>query len=182
MGPVIIFSGPPGSGKSTQAKKVARYFGLRYYSAGRLFREIARERGVSLEELSIIASRDPSIDLEIDRRSYEVARKGGVVIDGHLTGWVVDMDNVVKILVVAPLEVRVRRIAMRDNKRLDEALRETVIREYYQVKRFMEYYGFDPYDYSLYDLVVNTEKSSIETVFETIKVFLEKIFKNQTNS
>ena len=86
----IVISGPPGSGKTTQAKKIAEYFGLRYYSAGMIFREIARERGLTLAELSEIASRDPSIDLEIDRRSYEEALKGNVVIDGHLTAWIVN--------------------------------------------------------------------------------------------
>jgi len=64
----IVISGPPGSGKTTQAKLIAEHYGLKYFSAGRIFREIAQQRGLSLEELSIIALRDPSIDLEVDRK------------------------------------------------------------------------------------------------------------------
>ncbi len=173
----IVISGPPGSGKTTQAKKIAEYFGLRYYSAGMIFREIARERGLTLAELSEIASRDPSIDLEIDRRSYEEALKGNVVIDGHLTAWIVNELADIRIYVTAPLHVRIKRIALRDNKSIHEAMTETIIREYLQEKRFLEYYGIEIFDTSIFDLIINTENMSPEETFEIIKAFIEKFLK-----
>ncbi|MCD6488153.1 MAG: AAA family ATPase [Desulfurococcales archaeon] len=175
--PVIVVSGPPGGGKTTQAKKIAEYYNLRYHSAGSIFRGIAREKGISIEELSLIALRDPSIDIEIDRRSYEEALKRDLVLDGHLTAWIVSEIADVRILVTAPLSVRVHRIAHRDNKSFEDALRETITREYTQYKRFVEYYGIDPLDYTIFDIIVNTEKLGPEEAFEVIRRGIEKILK-----
>lgn len=167
-GPVIAFSGPPGSGKTTYSRRLAEEMGLRYVSAGSIFRRIARERGLTLEELSVVASRDPSIDLEIDRITLEEALKGKVVLDGHLTAWIVRYIADFKIYITAPLMVRVRRIAERDGIPLHRALRETVVREWSQKVRYMEYYGLDVSDVSWFDLVVNTEKLGVEEAYSII--------------
>ncbi|MET1159423.1 MAG: (d)CMP kinase [Thermoprotei archaeon] len=176
---VIAISGPPGSGKTTQAKLIAKYFGLEYYSAGNIFREIARKRGLSLEELSRIALEDPSIDLEIDRRTYEIAStRDNIVLDGHLVAWIVSDIADYKVYLTAPLPIRVKRIAQRDGISLEKAMRETIIREYYEKMRFIKYYGINVDDLSIFDLVIRVDKLGIEEVFETIKVFLEKSLKS----
>jgi cytidylate kinase len=174
---IIVVSGPPGSGKTTQARRIAEEYGLKYYSAGSIFREIARERGLSLEELSIIAARDPTIDIEIDRRSRMAAEQDNIVIDGHLTAWILADKADLKILVTAPLMTRIRRIALRDNKSLQDAFRETIVREYLQWTRFIKYYGLDTGYTGFFDLVVNTEKADPDTVFSIIKSRIEKLLK-----
>lgn len=174
---VIVVSGPPGSGKTTQAKLIAEYYGLKYYSAGMIFRKIAKDRGVSLEELSRIAAKDPSIDLEIDSRSLDIAKKGNVVIDGHLTAWIVSEYADLKILITAPLLIRIKRIAQRDKIPFSKAIRETINREYYQVMRFIEYYGIDPRETNIFDIIVNTEQYTIEETFNIIKKAIDKILK-----
>lgn len=174
---VIVVSGPPGGGKTTQAKKIAKHFSLRYHSAGMIFREIAKSRGLSLEELSIIAAKDPSIDIEIDRRTYEEALRGNVVLDGHLTAWIVSDIADIKIYVTAPLHTRIKRIAERDKIDLGKAMRETIIREYIQKKRFVEYYGIDIDDLSIFDLIINTENIDVSETFEVIKKLIEKFLK-----
>ncbi|MEM4018475.1 MAG: AAA family ATPase, partial [Sulfolobales archaeon] len=87
-GLVVAISGKPGSGKTTLAKNIARELNLRYVSMGQIFRDIATKRMISLEELSRIAEEDPSIDYLIDSTAIEEAKKGCVVLDGHLTGWI----------------------------------------------------------------------------------------------
>ncbi len=174
---VIVISGPAGSGKTTYALKLAEKYGLRYFSAGQLFRKIARERGLTLSELSKIAEKDYSIDLEIDRRTLEEALKGNIVIDGHLTAWVVKEVADLRIYVTAPLMVRVRRIAERDGISLREAFYETVTREFSQRRRFLEIYGVDVANISWFDLVINTEKFSIEETFAIIDKVASKILR-----
>jgi cytidylate kinase len=174
---VIVVSGPPGSGKTTQARRIAEYYSLRYYSAGMIFREIARERGLSLEELSIVAARDPSIDLEIDRRSFEEALKGDVVLDGHLTAWIVHDIADIRIYVTAPLSIRIKRIAERDNIDFYRAMRETIIREHTQRLRFMKYYGIDTDDLSIFDLIIDTRRLNVDETFHIIREFIEKFLK-----
>ncbi len=174
---VIVISGPPGSGKTTQAKKIAEKYGLRYYSAGKIFREIAEERGLTIDELTLIAARDPSIDIEIDKRSYEEALKGDVVLDGHLTAWIVKDIADLRIYLYAPLPIRVERIAVRDGIGFEKAFRETILREHVQWKRFIEYYGIDVYDLSIFDLVIDVSRIGIEEVYETITNYIEKNLK-----
>jgi len=169
----VVISGPPGSGKTTQAKLVAEYFKLRYFSAGRIFREIAIRRGVGVEELSMVASRDPSIDIEVDRRTFEVAREDNIVIDAHLGAWIVSDLVDVRVYVTAPFTLRVLRIAARDNVPVDRALRETLIREVTQKKRFKEFYGIDIDDLSIFDVVVNTKNIDAKKAFEILKRVIE---------
>ena len=169
---VIAISGPPGSGKTTYATRLAKEFNLRYYSAGRIFRELAESKGMSLRELSKLAEEDPRIDLEIDKRTLEEALRGNVVIEGHLVAWVVKDIADVKIYVTAPLTERVRRIASREGRDLAEVLEETLIREYSQARRFYQYYGIDVRDLSIYDLVIDTSKLSVEETYALLRAFI----------
>lgn len=173
---VIAVSGPPGGGKTTQAVKLAKKLKLEYHSAGSIFRAIASERGVSLEELSVQAMKTPEIDLEIDRRSIKLSKENAV-LDGHLTAWVLKDLADVRILVTAPLLTRAMRISIRDGKKLEDSLRETIIREYSQLRRFIEYYGIDPRDTEVFDLTINTDKLSPEDTESIVGIAVEKLLK-----
>ena len=48
--------------------------------------EIAKEEGVSLEELS--RTRGDDVDHMTDKRTFRKGLEGGIVIDGRITGWV----------------------------------------------------------------------------------------------
>ena len=171
----IVVSGPPGSGKTTQAKKIAERYGLSYFSAGAIFRRVAQEKGLSLEELSILAMHDPRIDLEIDRATLEAAKEDNIVIDGHLAAWIVADLVDLRIYMTAPLPLRVMRIAGRDGVSLEKALFETLIREYTQRKRFLEYYGLDVTDTSIFDIVINTKKIGPEEAFNMVAPVIERL-------
>ncbi len=172
---IIAISGPAGSGKTTYAKILAERLGLRYFSAGNIFREIAKSKGLTLEELSRIAEKDPSIDLEIDRKTLEEASKGDIIVEGHLVAWVVKDIADVKIYVKAPLTERVKRIAARENRSIEEVLHETVNRENSQRKRFYEYYGIDIRDLSIFDLIIDTSRLSINDIVELIENFVKRL-------
>jgi len=120
-----------------------------------VFRQIAKERGMTLDEFSKYAELHPSTDRMIDRRTADAAKEGNVLIDGRLAGWMAKKADV-KILLTAPLEVRAKRIARREGRRYREVLKETMIRERSEAKRFKKFYGIDVKDYSIFDLVLNT--------------------------
>ncbi len=155
-GPIIVVSGPPGSGKSTIAYRLSGELGLRYLSTGSIFREIARSMGVSLVELSRMAERDPSIDLLIDKRTIEEASRGRVVIDSHLAAWLIHDRADYLIYTKAPLPVRARRVAERDGIPVWRAYEEVLAREYSQWRRYKKYYGIDVLDLSIFHLVIDT--------------------------
>lgn len=148
-------AGPHGSGRSTQARFIAESFDLRYISAGMIFRERAEELGLSLEEMSRKAAVDRDFDNYLDARTKEESRRGGVVIDATLSGWMAE-DPDLRIYLSCPLDERVRRIAEREDRALEEVDRETRFREENELRRFREGYGVDLEDLCVYDLVVNT--------------------------
>jgi len=164
---VITISGPPGSGKSTVARRVASQLGLRYISAGQLFREIAESKGVNVVELNRRAEHDYSIDRQVDDRSILEAKKGNAVIEGHLTGWIVENADL-KIYLNAPLEVRASRIAQRESIPLGEAIKETLEREVIEKERFKKIYGLNLDQLSNFDIVINTSLYDLDDLIEII--------------
>jgi len=172
---VVAVSGTPGSGKTTYAKFIANRYGLRYVSGGAIFREVALRRGLSLLELHRVAEELDEIDLAIEERLLREALRGGVVIDAHLAIWVLRNVAHVKLMFDAPLEVRARRVALRDSKSFREALEEIVERERSNQERARKYYGIDVRDYSVADLVINTGLLGEESVKAILEVYFERL-------
>jgi len=171
---VITISGLHGSGRSTQAKLLAEAFNLRYVSAGQLFRDIARERGVAVHMLSLQLISDPTIDYMIDERTKREAEKGNVVIEGDLSSVMAGSLADVKIFLKASDEVRFKRIAKREGVSIEEAIRITSEREDRDRRRFKRFYGIDPFDPSLYHIVLDTSMLTVESTFRILKVCVEE--------
>jgi len=164
---VVTISGLHGSGKSTYAKALAEEFKLRYVSAGRLFRDIAKEKGVSMEQLIQMTADDPEIDHMIDERSKREADKGDVILDGQLAGWMAKEKASLKIFLTAPEDVRIKRIAERDSVDFEKAKSQTVLREKAEREKYKKYYDIDITDISIYDLIIDTTLLPLE---ESIKI------------
>jgi len=87
MATYVVFLGPPGSGKGTQAKLVAQKFGLPQISTGDLFRalrtqqtEFARKIGQILDSGGLVPDED-TIQMVKDRLGQPDCAKG-VILDG----------------------------------------------------------------------------------------------------
>jgi len=173
---VITVGGPHGSGKSSIADRLAEEFGLRRMSAGIVFRRLAAERGMSLEELSRLAEEDSEIDRLLDETLKAEAERGNVVIDGQLAAWMAGEHTDLRIYLTAPLDTRVRRIASRDGRDFESARRETTVREASERQRYKDYYGIDIADLSVYDLVLNTEHYTLDQVYEIVSTAVRLLF------
>lgn len=174
---IITMSGSHGAGKSFYSKEVAKKFGLRRISAGKIFRKKATERNMSVEELSKLAEDDRRIDEQLDSYVVREAKKGGVVVDSLLSGWLLKDIAHIRICLKAPLNERVKRIARRDGKKYEDALKETNLRERSEKKRFREYYGIDIDDLSIYHLVIDTSLTNIKTIKQLIFNLIEEYLK-----
>jgi len=131
------------------------------------------ELGLSLEDMTRRAAMDQGFDNYLDARTKEESRRGGVVIDATLSGWMAE-DPDLRIHLSCPLEERVRRIAEREGRELAEVDRETRFREENELRRFREMYGVDLKDLSVYDLVVNTGLFDAGGVARILKNFIDE--------
>ncbi|MFC6903814.1 (d)CMP kinase [Halalkalicoccus tibetensis] len=156
---LLTVSGPPGSGKSTAATGLSAALGYEHVSGGDVFRELAAERGLSLEEFNALAEEDDTIDRDLDRRLRELAEtREDLVLESRLAGWMAAEHADLRIWLNAPIEVRAERIADREDKSVERAEEETVTRSESEARRYEEYYGIDIGDLSIYDLAVNTAR------------------------
>lgn len=129
---------------------------------------------MSLRALSKKAAEDLSIDKLIDEQTREEARKGNVVIEGQLAGWVVGEDADVRIFLVAPDAERYERIARRDHQSASSASEETRFREQIQRERYKRYYEIDIDDLSIYDLKVDTSGKSVKETTQLIRKSIDE--------
>jgi len=124
----IIFIGPPGSGKGTQAKRLASRFEIPHISTGDMLREaVAAGTPVGQKAASIMAAGalvpdDVMIDIIDDRLAKSDAEKG-FILDGFprtlvqaekLEGLVGNGEGSLRVLqLLVPDDAIVRRITMR---------------------------------------------------------------------
>ena len=174
----ITISGPPGSGKTTVCSILSERLSMDSVVFGKIFREFAAEKGLTLSELGTIAENDPSIDETIDSRILEIARKNhNMIFESRLSAYMLSRNDIsaFKVYLDASPKVRVQRIGNRDGESVEEAEKNTSDRQASEAKRYMQYYGIDINDKSIYDLVINTDNLTPEGVADMI-VFAMKEF------
>ncbi len=171
----IAVCGLSSSGKSTLSKFIADRFNLPLYSSGKIFRDVAKDKKISLEELSRSATE--YLDKIIDERTMKICyEEDNFVIEGRLV--CLFCKDAFKIYLYASLPDRARRMACRENISYEEAYRITRERDKYDLIRYRDLYGIKDYDSimkEIADLVINTSKQSIE---EMCKIAEEKIKKH----
>jgi cytidylate kinase len=154
---LLTISGLPGSGTTTVAELLAEHYGVDMISAGEVFRRLAEERGLTLAEFGALAESDTSIDIDIDERQKEIANTSdNIILEGRLAGHMA--DKALKVWLKAPLDVRVKRIAGREDASFDEMLDGTIKREASEAVRYKEIYGIDIGDLSIYDIVIDSNR------------------------
>jgi len=164
---ILTIGGPPGSGTSTVATKLATDMGYSYVYAGRIFRDMAKEGGYSLEEFGRIAESDDHFDREVDNRMRDAAVDNSVV-EGRMAAFVVNNADL-KIWLDAPLDLRVSRISGRESLPESEIIKMTIDREKCEAHRYRSIYNVDIYDLTKYDIVINTQKWDSDGVFAILK-------------
>jgi cytidylate kinase len=164
-GLIVAISGKSGCGNTTVSRLVAERLGLRVVNY--TFKNLARDQGVSFEEICILAETDPQYDLTIDRMQVKLAEERECVLGSRLAIWLL-RDKAFTVYLNAPLEVRAARIARREDKELSKALRETEARDKRDHDRYARLYGYDVNNFNFAALVVDADALSQDEVAREI--------------
>jgi cytidylate kinase len=161
----IAVSGKSGCGNTTVSRILAERLGVRLINY--TFHDMAVERGMSFEQLCLLAETDSQYDRHLDRRQVELAMEGSCVLASRLAIWLLDQADL-KVYLYASAEVRARRIAGREEIPWRKSLRNVEARDTRDRNRYLKLYDIDIDDYGFADLVVDTEAGDQYHVVGTI--------------
>jgi CMP/dCMP kinase len=169
---IITVAGSPGSGKSSTAKALAAALGFRHFSSGDLFRQLAAERGLSIEAMNLSAELQRDIDLKVDNLLQDMYRtEDQLVIDSRMAWrW---MPGSFKVFLVLDPDTAAERVfnnlraegrQSEDATSVEDARRSIDRRFASEQRRYQALYGVNPTDPLNFDLVVNTRQNGLKTV------------------
>jgi cytidylate kinase len=182
---VICISGMAGTGKSTLSKKIAEKYGLKYFSGGNALKELAKEQGYEVfgegwwespQGIQFLQERknNQKYDKEVDDILLKQAADGNVLLDSWTMPWL--LKGGFKIWLMASLEKRAARVAIRDSMTLSEASRMLNEKESHTKAIYEHLYGFLlGEDLSPFDLILDTDNLNPEEVFGTICQVLDGV-------
>jgi len=169
---IITIAGSLGSGKSSTAKAVAAVLGFRHFSSGDLFRQIAAERGESIEAMNISAEVQRNIDLKVDRLLQDMYRtEEKLVIDSRMAWhWMPDSFKVFLVLDPNTAALRIFNHLQEEGRTSEDArsveeVRNSIDRRFAsEQRRYAGLYGVNPTDPSNFDIMINTRHNDLKTV------------------
>jgi len=170
---LITVSGPPGCGATTLCNRLSAAMDCPYVSGGDIFRELAEENDISLNQQIAEADTSDSIDRALDDRLQSIAEKWGAadkpfILESRLAGWLAGEHADLRLWLDAPEAVRLDRI---DGRVETEA--EMRVREVSEAGRYQSYYDIDVDDREFYDLQINTARWDKEGVFDLVRAAIE---------
>jgi cytidylate kinase len=162
----IAISGRSGCGNTTVSKMIANTLGLRFVNF--TFRSLAEERNLDLKKMLELASKDDSIDRELDSRQVQLALEAdGCVLGSRLAIWMLKEADL-KIYLNASPQTRAMRIVTREGGNLDEVAAFTSERDRQDHERYMRIYNIDTDNYNFADLIIETDSISVQQVVDLI--------------
>jgi len=186
----VIISGPPAIGKTTIAKGLGEKFGLKYLSGGDVLKEMAKDQGFETgrddfwdteEGMSFLDIRkgNQGFDKQVDEKLKKLFLTEDVIITSYTLPWLV--KDGVKIWLAGSHENSAKRMTMRDNITIHDAL-EIVKRRYDENKRlYKNLYGFNfGDDLSVFNKIINTDNLGPGQVLEQAIDAVEKHYDTQT--
>ena len=175
-GITITVSGNSGGGKSNISRAIAKEFKLKHVSVGDIFRKVASERKMNVVKFAEV--REKEIDFRADEETLKLAKKGRIVLNGRLTGWVAGDNADVRIFVTCDINEKAKRVSKRDVESIFGAKKDLEKRDAEDNRVYKELYGIDMNNLSIYNEVFDTTKISMEEssriVIELVKAHLKK--------
>lgn len=182
---IICVCGLTGCGKSTAAGRLAEKYGLDYFSGGNALKALAIEAGYkpaergwweTTEGMSFLQQRmeNPRFDRKVDEKLLEMAKQGNVVLDSWTMPWL--LKEGFKVWLEASPNVRVKRVAERDDIDVEKALNVLEEKDKRTEMIYKDLYGFDlGKDFSPFHLILVTDLLDTDEVFYSICLVVDRL-------
>ncbi|MBD3361885.1 AAA family ATPase [Candidatus Woesearchaeota archaeon] len=161
----ITISGKIGAGKTTVSKELCKRFKLKYLSTGKIMRDLAKEKGLSIGEFLDLAKKHPKYHRELDTKTKEIGKiQDDFVFDSRLAFYFIPYS--IKLFLDVDIDIAARRIFKqkrkneKENNSLEQIRKSIKKREKTEVESFKKLYGINHLDKKHYDLVIDTSKST----------------------
>ena len=168
----VTISGPPGSGTSTLVSRIASSRGWSSLNGGDVFREEARTRGLTVEQLSSDAKEDLDVDRSLDSLLQQrmSSHDSPEIIESRLSGWWAHKNslNCLRVWVNVSEQERAKRIQKREGGDFDDCLRASQNRQRDDMERYSILYGINLDDMSAYNLVIDADEKDEMEVFQAV--------------
>ncbi|MFA5776927.1 MAG: cytidylate kinase family protein [Parcubacteria group bacterium] len=180
---IVSFNGDHGSGKSTIAQMVAKKLDYPRYYMGQIFRDIAKEKNITLEELHAGITDDVTIDKLVDDYLVDLSNKEKDFIVESRTAWYF-IPKSIKVYFRVDSKKSAERVFLelqKENnrnegaeldsiKKVEESLNK---RKKMDDERYLKFYGINIRDDRNYDLVIDTTNLTIQEVFKKVMDFIK---------
>jgi len=151
----IAISGKSGCGNTTIGKMVSGILNIDFINF--TFRNLAEERRMDLIGVLDLASKDDSIDKEVDTRQIQLAREAeGCVLGSRLAIWLLEEADI-KVYLSASPKTRVERILRREGGDSQKVAAFTQERDKQDHSRYLRIYGIETDKYDFADLIIDTD-------------------------
>lgn len=185
--PIITISHEMGAGGPEIGMAVAQRLGYRYADQ-EVISESASRYGLLEEKLTHLDESKPSLFERLDTETHryitviqttllEFAERDNVILMGRSGQWLLrGIPHVLRVRVKAPFELRVKRALKKLAGQMGEAVNPRTVTDMVRrddgekSSRFRYFYETDLNDPSLYELVLNTERMSVETAVELVSM------------
>ena len=177
---IISISGELASGKSTIIKILMEELNYTVYRNGEYFRNLAKEKNMSVTEFNLYVEDHPEIDRQIENSASIYAKNhDNFIIDARL-GWYAVPESF-KVYVTVDIEEAAKRAFNDPNRKetenfntIEEQKHDIIKRYKLENERYFKLYGIHKENLSNYDFVIDTTNM---TPIEAANLIKEEYFK-----
>lgn len=177
---IISISGELASGKSTIIKILMEDLNYTVYRNGEYFRNLAKEKNMSVTEFNLYVENHPEIDRQIENSAALYASEhDNFIIDARL-GWYAVPESF-KVYVTVDIDEAAKRAFNDPNRKetenfstIEEQKQDIIKRYMLENERYFNLYGIHKEDKSNYDFVIDTTNI---TPIEAANKIKEEYFK-----
>jgi cytidylate kinase len=175
---IVTIGGNIGAGKTVLAARLAAMLGYEELYVGGIFRKVAQERGVPIDEFYASLKNDAGLERKIDERQSDMMKeKQNLVIQGRVTWYLAKQNAVPAINILLMVDPRVgaerkMKQGIYAGKNIEEVIILQQKREQDERDHYRSLYGIEDHlDPKHYDIILDTSPLDENEVFE--KIFTE---------